>query len=560
MDVVLVGLPGSGKSVVGQRLAARIGVGFVDLDREIERDSGRSIEAIFKAEGEHGFRALERAAVDRLGTPEAEALGGSAVTRVIATGAGAVIDPRNRWALLRGRRAFWLDAPAAVLASRLGHNRTVRPLLAEGDLEEGLAHLRRSRHRFYAAAERIDAGGPPGATVGAIEANLEAGQAPVAAAGTVLLRADLAASRVVLGIEMAADEVDAALRRLGARRAVLVSEPGARAMAWPAIEPALRERGWPIEIVELPEGEAAKRLACIESAAGELARLRLERGEPIVAIGGGALTDAAGFLAATYQRGVPWIAVPTTMLGQLDAALGGKTAVDIDAGKNLVGAFHVPAAVVIDPALLSTLPERHRRAGLAEAVKDGALRDPRLLEVLESDGPAIAAGSPTSEPSAGAEVVERAAWVKLDFVEADPVERGDRIALNLGHTLGHAIEAAAGFGPVLHGEAVAYGLRAAVRIGRIAGVTPDSRADRIEALLDRLGLAVDPLPYSVDAVLAVLGTDKKRRAGALRWVLPTADGWIISQEVPELVVQTVARDVLAGRTAGIMATVAAASG
>lgn len=544
MDVVLVGLPGSGKSEVGRRLAARLGGSFVDTDREVERTAGQSIEAIFRSGGEARFRVLERAAIEHLGP------GDGAAGRVIATGAGAVVDPRNRWRLYDGRRAFWLDAPGARLAERLERSPTVRPLLAEGDLAPGLERLRGARERFYAAAERIDASGSPGVAVEVIEDRLRSVHA---ADGVTLLRANLASGRVVLGVGIAAAEIDAELRRAGARRAVVVTEPGARVAVGRGLEAALADRGWPVEVVELPQGEAAKRLSIIEVAAGELARLRVERDEPIVAIGGGSLTDAAGFLAATYQRGIPWLAVPTTVLGQLDAALGGKTAVDIDAGKNLLGTFHLPSAVIVDPSLLATLPERHRRAGLAEAVKDGVLGDARLLEVLETDGTAIAAGRATSEPSALAEVIERSAWTKLVFVESDPLEHGDRIALNLGHTLGHAIEAAAGFGPVLHGEAVAYGLRAAARLGVRLGSTPAERGDRIESMLDGLSLAIDPLPCPLDEVLDVLATDKKRRRGALRWVLPTADGWTVSEAVPEALVREVASSVLAGRPVGAAA-------
>lgn len=546
MDVVLVGLPGSGKTEVARRLAARLGATLVDTDREVERAAGRTIEALFRTEHEAGFRALERAAIERLPPTTADHV----PSHVIATGAGAVVDPRNRWRLFAGRRAFWLDAPGARLAERLERSSTVRPLLAEGDLATGLERLRHHRERFYAAAERIEAGGPPGAVVEAIEARLRDGRA---ATGVTLLRADLASGRVILGVGIAAAEIDAALHRASARRVVIVTEPGARAAVGRTLETALVGRGWPLDVIELPQGEAAKRLSVLETAAGELAGLRVERDEPIVAIGGGALTDAAGFLAATYQRGIPWLAVPTTLMGQLDAALGGKTAVDIDAGKNLLGAFHLPSDVIVDPSLLATLPERHRRAGLAEAVKDGVLADARLLEVIAADGAAIAAGDRPGEPSALAEVVERAAWTKLTFVESDPLERGDRVALNLGHTLGHAIEAVAGFGPLLHGEAVAYGLRAAARIGIRQGSMPAERADRIESMLDTLSLAIEPLPYSLDEVLDVLGTDKKRRGGAIRWVLPTATGWTVVDGVPEALVRDVASGVLAGRTVAMKA-------
>ena len=221
--------------------------------------------------------------------------------------------------------------------------------------------------------------------------------------------------------------------------------------------------------VLLPQGEDAKRLSVIESAASELASLRVDRGDVLVAVGGGALGDAAGFLAAVYLRGIRFIQVPTTLVAQIDSSIGGKTGVDLPAGKNLVGAFHQPAAVVIDVALLRTLPERQVRAALGEAVKMAALGDERLFELLEEDGPALARADPAVLASGVlAELVERAGWAKVEVVLADERERnpgGGRITLNLGHTLGHAVEAAAGFGGLLHGEAVAYGLRAAIRIG-----------------------------------------------------------------------------------------------
>ncbi len=241
--------------------------------------------------------------------------------------------------------------------------------------------------------------------------------------------------------------------------------------------------------------------------------------------------------------------MPTTLVAQIDSSIGGKTGVDLPEGKNLVGAFHQPAAIVIDVDLLRTLPERQLRAALGEAVKMAALGDERLFELLESDGPLIARGHPAAfGRGAVAEVVERCAWAKVEVVVADERERrpsGGRITLNLGHSLGHAVEAAAGYGDLLHGEAVAYGLRAAARIGMDAGVTPPERAGRIGALLDRLDLATEPLPYSLEAVLAHLATDKKHAGRQLRWVLPTADGVVVRDDIEAGVVERAATSLLA---------------
>ena len=542
MDLVLVGLPGSGKSAVGRRVASRHGAAFIDLDDHIEREAGRTIPQLFAEEGEPAFRRLERAAVAALGPADPS----PGLRRVISPGGGAVVDPRNRWALHRGRLAVWLDVRPEVLAQRLRRSPNVRPLVQGGDPLGRVRQLMIARERFYGAAARVNGVAELGSVVEAVEA-LVAGGVP---RGSTLLRAGTRIGEVVIGQGIAARAVSDALRRLQARRAILVSEPGAWDAVGALLEEGLRAEGWPVETLLLPAGEDAKRLGVIEDAARELARRRVERGEPLVALGGGALGDPAGFLAATYLRGVPWIQVPTTLVAQVDSAIGGKTGVDLPEGKNLLGAFHQPASIVLDVDLLRSLPERQLRAALGEIVKMAALGDEALFATLEADGQAIARGQAAAfEEGALAEVVERSAWAKVEVVGADEREqeadRG-RVTLNLGHTIGHALEAADGYATLLHGEAVAYGTRAAVRIGLALGVTPVDRAARIEGLLDRLELGRAPLPYPLDAVLDATGTDKKHRGGRLRWVLPTADGVVVRDDVPAEVVRAATASVLAG--------------
>lgn len=544
MDLVLVGLPGSGKTAVGRRLARRHGATFVDLDEEIEREAGRPIPAIFAEEGEPGFRARERRAVEALGPPDAR----DGLARVIATGGGAPVDPRNRWRLYRGRMAAWLDAPPEILAQRVRRSPVARPLLSGRDPVATMRSLAASRTAFYGPALRVN--GMAG-LAGIVE-TLERHLADPLPGGTLLLRATSPLSRYELGDGTAAVGVTAALEGLEARRAILVSEPRAWEAAGAALAEALGGAGISTERVMLPRGEDAKRLGVIEGAARLLANLRAERTDPIVAIGGGALGDAAGFLAATWLRGVPLVHVPTTLVAQLDSAIGGKTAVDLPEGKNLVGAFHRAAANITDVAFLRTLDPREVRAALGEAVKMGALGDERLLELLEADGPALAAGEPAVfESGAMAELVERCALAKIEVVTADEREQGGRISLNLGHSLAHAIETVAGFRDILHGEAVAYGLRAALRIGVALDVTPPERAERIERLLDRLALGREPLPYPGYAVLEAIATDKKHRGGRLRWVLATAGGWTLRADVPADVVAAAAQSVVAGTPAGV---------
>jgi shikimate kinase/3-dehydroquinate synthase len=547
VDVVLVGLPGSGKSVIGKRLAQRHHAAWVDLDEAIERDAGAPIPTIFEEEGEAGFRARERDAVAALGPADASAK----VARVIATGGGAVIDPRNRWRLYRGRLPIWLDSRPEVLAQRLRRSPTVRPLVAGRDPIGAVRALHVAREPYYAAAERVTSVAEVPAVVdvadGFIRERLASGSRP---AGTVLLRAATRIGQIVIGDGIAASSVHETLRGLEVPRAILVSEPGAWAAAGKRLQDELGARGWTVTASHLPQGEDAKRLDVVEAAARELARLRVERGEALVAVGGGALGDAAGFLAATYLRGIPFVQLPTTLVGQLDSSIGGKTGVDLPEGKNLIGAFHQPVAIVLDVALLRTVPERHLRAALGEAVKMAVLGDERLWELLERDGPEIARGTAAAwESGAVAELVERAAWAKVEVVLADEREADRRAVLNLGHSLGHAVEAAAGFRDLLHGEAVAYGLRAAARIGVELGLTPAPRAARLERTLDALELGLAPLPYRLGDVLRHLGADKKHRDGRLGWVIPTADGVASPVDVPDDVVERAAASLLASEVA-----------
>jgi 3-dehydroquinate synthase len=550
MDVVLVGLPGSGKSVVGRRLASRHAAAFIDLDDRIEKAAGRSIPEIFAEEGEPAFRAMERAEIDALGPADPD----PGVHRVVATGGGAIVDPRNRWALYRGRVTVWLDGRPEVLAQRLRRSPHVRPLVAGRDPIGTIRDLGARRERFYAAARIRQFGVTEVHGVvealdelvsDAITADGRAGERPA----TTLLRAVTPIGRLVIGSGIASEALIAELEAARARRAILVSEPGAWAAVGERLAEALGASGREVERVLLPEGEAAKRLSVVETAASELSGLGVDRGEVIVALGGGALGDAAGFLAAVYLRGIRFIQVPTTLVAQIDSSIGGKTGVDLPEGKNLVGAFHQPIAIVIDVETLRTLPGRQLRAALGEAVKMAALGDERLFELLEADGAAIARGeAAVFDRGVVAELVERSAWAKVNVVTADERERqatGGRITLNLGHSLGHAVEAAAGYGDLLHGEAVAYGLRAACRIGVELGVTPPERADRIERLLDRLELARVPLPYPLSPVLGHLATDKKHADGSLRWVLPTADGVVVRDDIEAPVVERAASSLLA---------------
>jgi len=307
-------------------------------------------------------------------------------------------------------------------------------------------------------------------------------------------------------------------------RVALVTCPPVRATAFAKrLERALLATGRLALVHPLPDGERGKTLAELERAATRLLRAGATRRTLVVAVGGGAVTDAAGFLAATYMRGVPWVAVPTTLLAMVDAALGGKTAVNLPLAKNAVGAFHPPRAVLADAAALRTLPTRELRSGLGEVVKYGALQ-PALL-------PAVRAAARSGR--AGAALIAGCARLKLEVVERDPREQAERKLLNLGHTFGHGVEAAGAFRRYTHGEAVAVGLAFAFRLARALGRVDDAAVLALEEVLELAGL-----PRRVPRVLArraerLMGYDKKRTEAGLRWVLPRGRGgrWKVEWDV-----------------------------
>jgi 3-dehydroquinate synthase len=270
---------------------------------------------------------------------------------------------------------------------------------------------------------------------------------------------------------------------------------------------------------DLRAGEACKTLAEIERTTEWLAEQGYDRRCAIVGVGGGAATDHAGFAAAVYLRGVRFALVPTTLLAMVDASVGGKTAVDLPAGKNLVGAFHQPSAVVADLGFLETLPAREVRAGLAEVAKCGFIVDAEVLTILE----ALPAGEAKLPPAVAAELVARAVRVKAEVVAEDETESGRRAILNFGHTVGHALEAASGYG-LLHGEAVGLGMLAALSLGEARGLGTPALTARARALLARLGLPVDLAPRLSADVLARVTVDKKRRGGAIKFVFCPAAG------------------------------------
>ncbi len=321
----------------------------------------------------------------------------------------------------------------------------------------------------------------------------------------------------------------------GRGRIAVITDETVAALHLPALAAALTAAGMTFESIVLPPGEATKNWQSLELVVERLLTLGVERGDAVVALGGGVIGDLTGFAASILRRGCRFVQIPTTLLSQVDSSVGGKTAINAAAGKNLVGAFHQPVAVLIDPQVLATLPVRELRAGYAEVVKYGLLGDPAFFDWCEANGPAILAGDAEAQGMA----IAASCRAKTAIVVADERETNDvRALLNLGHTFGHAFEAEAGFSDrLLHGEAVAIGMMAAHDLSAALGLCPAADAARLRAHLTAMGFALDPAAFGIGASPAQLihhmRQDKKMRAGSLPFILMRGIGRaFVAHDVP----------------------------
>lgn len=587
LPLLLVGLPGAGKTTVARLLAAALGVQATDTDAEIRRRARMTIPQIFAREGEESFRDRETRALRAVLGAQAGAQG------VVALGGGAVLREENR-ALLAGRTVIHLSASPSTAAAHVGDG-AGRPVVnpaadsdavragagpgaAAGGAAGAAAVLARmealhaQRGPLYAQVstltvptdgltpEQVAAlvlvalgaqapdtaralsavarpGPPPRPRPGPARRNgAGPGPDPSAAGGgravpvppprplepdpLGVLRLGVAGARpydVVVGHDLSDEIVRGVVGAAGGGAGgVALIHADALADRAGAARAALTGAGLRVGLVEMPGGEAAKTAAVLESVWGRLGELRLGRDGVVVGLGGGATTDLAGFAAATWLRGVPVVQVPTTLLAMVDAAIGGKTGIDTPAGKNLVGAFHAPAAVVCDLDALAGLPAAELRAGLGEVVKCGLIADPVILDRVMADP----ADLKRWDAPVLAELVARCAAVKAAVVGVDPAEAGAREILNYGHTYAHAIERVTGYA-WRHGEAVAVGCVFAAEAARALG-----RLDPAVVALHRQALSAAGLPVSFERgadrfeeLVRAMASDKKVRAGRIRMVL-----------------------------------------
>ena len=508
-NLILTGFMGTGKTSVGRAIAERLGRPFVDTDDWIAARAGKPVRVIFEEEGEDRFRAWEAEACGELSEPRG---------LVIATGGWTLGQARNREAIECGGRVICLFAAMEAILARLS-DAVNRPVLVGDDRGASLQALLSRREPTYRSfAWQVDTTRLSVAETARHALSLWDAIRQIDEPDALYLPMPnttwSGGTTIVLGAGLA-DIAGPLLSARGLRgRVALITDSNVGPLHGDKVARSLTRAGFEPAALHVPAGEASKSLDAAAALYQALAAARIERDDVIVALGGGMIGDLAGFVAATYLRGLRWVCVPTSLLAMVDASVGGKVGVDLPAGKNLVGAFHSPLLTIGDLDSLSTLPAVEFRSGLAEVIKAGLIADPGLFDTLEAGWTDLR------------EVIRRALRVKVDLVRADPFETGRRAALNLGHTVGHGIEAASRYA-IRHGEAVAIGLVAEAKIAERIGLAAPGLSERIEAVVCRVDLPARYRDLDPESIWAMMRSDKKRQAGRLRFTLPRGMGDVV---------------------------------
>ena len=521
--IFLIGFSGTGKSAVGRSVARLLGWAFADADELIVERADKSIDRIFADDGEPAFRRLERDIIVEMTTRERV---------VISTGAGSVMHDDSLGTMLASGLVVALEAHPETIYKRLssiaeedGAEAMVRPMLRSGGSDDPLGRiesLKRERQWAYARAHWT-------VTTDAMSAEQAAHEVvrawrKLGAAQTWRDDPDLAAT---VTVEQGAYPVFVGWgtleRQLGQRlaesgftgRAHIICDTNVVHPYGRAAQRSLHAADIEMGLFTFPAGEASKSLETATVLYEWLAEHRVERGDVIIAVGGGVVGDLAGYVAATFLRGIRLVQVPTSLTAMVDSSIGGKTAVDLPVAKNMVGAFHHPMMVLADVSALKTLPERALREGWAEAIKHGFALEAPLVDFYEQHAEALL----SLDPELTTEAVARNAAVKARIVTEDERETsGRRMLLNYGHTIGHGVEAAAGYDAYLHGEAVAIGMTGAARLGMMEGVTSAIIVEHQASLIARFGLPSSYAGVAPEAIIQAMSRDKKTTAGQVSWV------------------------------------------
>jgi len=517
-NIILVGMMGAGKTTIGKALANSLGKEFIDSDHEIQDRTGVKIPVIFEIEGEAGFRKRESEVLVELVKKN---------NIVLATGGGAVLSRENRQLLRRGGIVIYLRASVNDLYRRTRYDKN-RPLLQTQNLFAKLNELYIQRDALYReTAHVIIDSGKQGVRflvqrlinkLISIDFNNIMQNNNKNSMQTITVDFSPSSEKrsypiyIGHGILQQADLIVSCLPQ---KRVAIVSNTTIAPLYLDKLLTALEKRGVISVPIILPDGEVHKNWETLNLIFDALLKNHCERNTAIVALGGGVIGDLSGFAAATYLRGVPFIQIPTTLLAQVDSSVGGKTGINHPLGKNMIGAFYQPRMVLTDSATLNTLPDRELRAGFAEIIKYGLIRDPAFFEWLEQNMHRLLARDPVTLN----EAIQRSCENKAEIVAADEKEKGIRALLNLGHTFGHAIENGMGYGIWLHGEAVAAGIVLAAELSRRMKLISEADVNRIRKIFLLAGLPVAAPKMPPDKYLQLMLLDKKVDAGRTRFIV-----------------------------------------
>ena len=521
-NIFLVGLMGAGKTTIGRQLARKLGKRFVDSDHEIEARTGATIPWIFEIEGEDSFRRREADMIRELSAQD---------ELVLATGGGAVLNPASRALLAERGTVIYLRASIGSILQRTSHDKN-RPLLQTADPRAKLEELLAQRDPLYReiADLVIDTGRPNVQSMvqtildqlAALDAAREAacvrrpGKDAMNEQASTTLNVELGERSypITIGPHLLGD--GALLNRhIDGGKVAVVTNTTVAPLYLDKVAGALRAQGRDVVEIVLPDGEEHKNWESLNLVYDALLQNRCDRKTTLVALGGGVIGDLTGFAASSYMRGVPFVQVPTTLLSQVDSSVGGKTGINHPLGKNMIGAFYQPRAVIADTATLDTLPPRELSAGLAEVIKHGAILDADYFAWIEQNIDKLVA----REPQAMAHAIARSCEIKAEVVRKDEREGGLRAVLNFGHTFGHAIESGLGYGNWLHGEAVGCGMVMAADLSARLGLVDAGTVERVRALVAAAGLPTVAPDLGHERWIELMAVDKKNEGGAIKFIL-----------------------------------------
>ncbi|WP_373889883.1 bifunctional shikimate kinase/3-dehydroquinate synthase AroKB [Massilia sp. H6] len=535
---------GAGKTTIGRQLARRLGKRFVDSDHEIEARTGASVPWIFEIEGEPSFRRREADMIRDLTGQD---------NLVLATGGGAVLDPASRALLAERGTVIYLRAAIGSILQRTSHDKS-RPLLQTADPRAKLEELLVARDPLYReiADLVIDTGRPNVQsmvqTILDQLAALDTGRGQILASdamneqASTILNVELGERSypIAIGRDLLGDAAQLAChltRHIDSGKVAIVTNNVVAPLYLATVAGALRAAGREVLEIILPDGEEHKNWQSLNLVFDALLANKCDRKTTLVALGGGVIGDLTGYAAASYMRGVAFVQVPTTLLSQVDSSVGGKTGINHPLGKNMIGAFYQPRAVIADTATLDTLPARELSAGLAEVIKHGAILDAAYFAWIESNIDRLVA----REPAAMAYAIARSCEIKAEVVRKDEREGGLRAVLNFGHTFGHAIESGLGYGNWLHGEAVGCGMVMAADLSARLGLVDAATVERIRALVAAAGLPTRAPDLGLERWIELMAVDKKNEGGEIKFILLKPLGApSITSAPPELLRATLA--------------------